>query len=346
VRLVGVVVCLLGIASCDRVFLGPPSPDAATTCHGTGLLSSVCIEAESGSMLVLRGIIDTSGGDCHLVQRQVVGPELCVLFASNISLGETFVAIGSRPLVLVATDTITVAHLLDVSSTREGRVGAGAQSSCDGGAGTAFTGGSGGAGGSFGFIGAAGRDTAVEGGKPRRPTELADVRGGCAGGAGGSMTSAVAGGDGGGAVYLIAANKIDVTTEGEIAAGGAGGAGGGLGNGGGGGGAGGLIALDAPTMTIAGSVFARGGGGGGGGGAVGNAVAGEPGADPSTATGQTRGGAGAGGGGTGGDGCGTTVGGIPGTPGGGGGGGGGGGCGIVRIYGQRAITGAVIPDAT
>jgi uncharacterized membrane protein YgcG len=32
--------------------------------------------------------------------------------------------------------------------------------------------------------------------------------------------------------------------------------------------------------------------------------------------------------------------------GGGGGGGGGGGCGIVRIYGQRAITGAVIPDAT
>ncbi|MDQ3369694.1 MAG: hypothetical protein M3680_30090, partial [Myxococcota bacterium] len=75
-------------------------------------------------------------------------------------------------------------------------------------------------------------------------------------------------------------------------------------------------------------------------------TAGMAGADPSAALGQVRGGSPGIGGSGGGDGCSGGVGGIPGTPTAGGAGGGGGGCGVVRIYGERAITGSIVPPAT
>lgn len=96
------------------------------------------------------------------------------------------------------------------------------------------------------------------------------LRGGCRGGDGGSADNAHhgTGGNGGGAVYLIARKAINIL--GDVFASGAGGVTtvGNLGaeEGGGGGGTGGMIGLDAPSIQIQGHVVANGGAGGGGGG--------------------------------------------------------------------------------
>lgn len=92
--------------------------------------------------------------------------------------------------------------------------------------------------------------------------------GGCpgrAGGLGDEDTGFGEGGDGGGAIHLIAKGVVTIT--GVINAGGAGGFGG-LDNraGGGGGGSGGLIRLEGNTVDVALGVLAANGGGGGGGG--------------------------------------------------------------------------------
>jgi hypothetical protein len=94
------------------------------------------------------------------------------------------------------------------------------------------------------------------------------IHGGCAGGKGGAGMMAgtgALGGDGGGAIYLIAGVRIDVV--GSIEASGAGGRScGGNSDGGGGGGSGGLIGLDAPLVMLSDTavVIANGGGGGAG----------------------------------------------------------------------------------
>src|SRR5882724_10245309 len=129
------------------------------------------------------------------------------------------------------------------------------------------------------------------------------LRGGCPGQDGHSASGVRgAGGHGGGAVFLIAVNKIDA--NGPIDATGAGGGGGGedVGGsqfvaGGGGGGAGGMIGFDAPVVTCRNVVLASGGGGG----EASGTGAGQPGADP-TSTSVAAGGHGNANGGDGGDG--------------------------------------------
>jgi hypothetical protein len=112
-----------------------------------------------------------------------------------------------------------------------------------------------------------------------------------------------------------------------------------------------MIGLDAPNITITGSVFANGGGGGGGGG---DQVSrqGMPGSDPTSATLAAPGGSGGiGGGGTGGRGFAL---GMPATNGGNGtslycgGGSGGGGAGVVRAFGvsPSSLGGTISPPAT
>jgi hypothetical protein len=249
-------------------------------------------------------------------------------------------AIGSRPLILVAVSTITVAATLDVASHRvSGQHGAGSPSpECTFGTLPPGGNGGGGAGGSFGGRGGDGGGATARGiaGTPTVPTE---IRGGCPGQRGASLggVSVSQFGAGGGAIYLIANESITIT--GTINASGAGASatgfsGGGTGLGGGGGGSGGMIGLDAAILDISGRVFANGGGGAGGtGGGGGNG--GSFGQDPSAPLVAAPGGiannnAGPGGAGA----ASTTLDGQVGFNGAGGGhGGGGGGAGVIRVFG-------------
>jgi hypothetical protein len=355
---------------------GAVDPDASPimidgrTCFGTGLLN-VCLSSLPTEAVTLSGSaspLDTGvDARCRQIVPQSGGPELCVIAGTTVTVSGTFVAIGTRPLVLVATDAVNVPGTLDVSSKLVGsRKGAGA------GTGTCTTpgagandagGGGGGAGGSFGTAGGKGGTGdlntsdlptgagtgGLAGTAQAAPTML---RGGCSGArggegdvAGGAHPGGVAG-DGGGAVYLIAGKTI--TIDGGVFASGAGGgansASAGSEQGGGGGGAGGMIGLDAPTVKVSGRVAANGGGGGGGGGLGGGGV---PGGDGSTTAWNQRAPAGpAADIGAGPGAAGTALGVTTNLDGGsndGGGGGGAGGLGLVWVYG--ALQGNMISPA-
>jgi hypothetical protein len=285
------------------------SPDAVIppdlrTCFGVGVVS-VCLAVQPSGAVNLPGVnstIDTTlSGNCVQVVAQQGGPSLCVIAGTTVTVSGSFVAIGARPLVLIATEEITVngSATLDASSVSGSgaRRGAGANpAECSrsdkgkndsGGAG-------GGAGGSFGTVGGIGGTGDVDGSGPpggaaiggtpgAAQTETTVLRGGCIGGAGGdgnnseARNTGGAAGDGGGAVYLIAGNRI--TINGNVFASGGGGrvtAGiAGRLEGAGGGGSGGMIVLDAPTIQVQGRVVANGGAGGGGGGNVGGTNGGD-----------------------------------------------------------------------
>lgn len=358
--------CLLSLAAltagCDRVFelrevpTYQPPPDAAPDamkCYGTGLLT-ICREPPTGD-LILAGTFSTGVDSRCEVLPQIDARELCVITAGAITIRDGLAVVGGRPLVLLADTTIRIENVLDAASVRGDKNGPGAQLQCgtDGnGSDGSSSGSAGGAGGTFGFRGGNGADGAAgasDGFGSPLVTPLFDVRGGCPGFRAGAVNSGsrAQGGSGGGAVYLLAGEAIEVTSTGSINASGAGGQRGDVASGGGGGGAGGLIVLDAPTVTVGGELFARGGGGGGGGGTA----PGTNGLEATSATSGAGGGAaGTSGGGSGAPGCGGpngTVGGFPTTnPATFGGGGGGGACGYIRIYGNRTITGTLSPAPT
>lgn len=237
-------------------------------------------------------------GSCpHLVQQGNGKPELCVRYATSIAIAEGVVirAIGARPLVLVASTSITVAGRLDVSSTRQ-RLGSvpvaesvgagGAGSSCGftrapqsdaggggGAAGASFSG-KGGDGGIGDLNDSVGNDGNAESGLANSLVEIntiSSLRGGCRGQVGGSFGNSVvgeppgAGGPPGGAIYLAAAEQITIESNGGVSANGGGGMGGGSQSGGSGGGSGGLIVLEATAIHRLGALTANGGGGGEGG---------------------------------------------------------------------------------
>jgi hypothetical protein len=361
-----VVMCAAG---CDYVFLGKqpidaaippdaPIPPDARTCLGTGILT-FCIDGTL-SPVTLAGPIDTASDTrCQLVS-QIGGPQLCVIGGTTITTGDNIAVRGTFPLVLAATTSIVVSTSIDAASRRANKTGPGARLICgvSGNGGNGTTAGAGGAGGTFGFRGGPG--AAGQGGaSTSNPAPLVEplvfVVGGCPGYLAGRPSGVRApGGDGGGAIALVAGQRITIEASGSINASGAGGGAGPLQptGGGGGGGAGGLILLDAPTVTIDGPVFARGGGGGGGGGTTAaGATAGTGGNEATNVTGGGGGGAGGiVGGGPGAPGCGGpngAEGGFPTTnPAVAGGGGGGGGCGVIRIYGARSVNVATSPAVT
>lgn len=295
---------------------GAVDPDAspimidARTCFGAGLLN-VCLAALPSAPLPLAdggSPFDTGvDANCRQIVSQPGGVELCVIAGTTVTVSGNFVAIGTRPLVVIGTDTVSVlgTGTLDVSSkANPRRAGAGANTGTCTAAGVGKNdagGGGGGAGGSFGTVGGKGgtgdvndnggpAGVAPGGAVGAAPAAPAILRGGCRGGDGGDGTNTAAtslGGDGGGAVYLIAGNTI--TIAGNVFASGAGGdttsGSAGIEQGGGGGGAGGMIGLDAPTITVQGRVVANGGAGGGGGG---NSNGGAPGGDGTTTGWNTR----------------------------------------------------------
>jgi hypothetical protein len=338
----------------------------ANMCFGRGLLK-ICLMAlpSQAKTLPTTGNYDTGNmANCAQVVTQTGGPDLCVIAGTTVTVTGNFVATGSRALVLIGIDAITVADVgtLDVSSKTNGGARKGAAANT----GTCSTlahgtndqgGGGGGAGGSLGTVGGHGGEGdgnnsapptgkapgAVVGTAQAMPTFL---RGGCPGSDGGdgadsnpATNAGGPGGDGGGAVYLIAGNTI--TIAGNVFASGAGGGarndGGGKEQGGGGGGTGGMIVLDAPAISVPGHVAANGGGGGGGGSLN---QGGKPAGDGSTTSWDTRASAGAGdpnNAGNGGNGAsGTTfntTNNLDGSDSVGGGGGGAGGLGVIWYYG-------------
>ncbi|HEY0988196.1 MAG TPA: hypothetical protein VGD80_14125 [Kofleriaceae bacterium] len=328
----------------------PDAPPDAAVCFGSFV--NVCLQVAPSAPVVITSptTIDTSiSSMCMPVAS---GTDACVLAGTTISITATLRAIGPRPLVLLASESITIgaSGSVDVASHRGAVPETGAAADFTGcPAGTAPGLRAGGAGGSFTGAGGTGgmSVTGGNGGVPGTPIvgPVTGLRGGCSGQDGdGSMHGNR--GHGGGAVLLIAVGAID--HAGVIIAAGEGGTGASANaSGAGGGGAGGMIVLDAPAISGSGLILANGGGGGEG---AGNTTPGENGADP-TGTGPALGGDGpTGNGGRGGNGSAGAAGGpgsngVDGTSQ-GGGGGGGGGAGVIRAPSGQDLGPAVSPAVT
>ena len=337
-----------------------PEPTAdARVCFGAGF-GMTCLPTAPASprQLSNTNTFDTNvAANCsHLIT--IGNVETCVLTGTTVTMpaSGTFRAVGARPLVIVASQTVDIIGNISVSSLRGQGSGAGASSAgCNppAAAESDAGGGGGGGGGSFGDRGGNGGtgDTNNNGGQagtgsgtgslaaPPAPTT---IRGGCPGGDGGDGDGARGtGGTAGGAVYIIAGELIRIT--GGAFAAGMGGGNGDNSSGGGGGGSGGFIGLDAPMIEVLGAVAANGGGGGEGAGFG----PGNPGANGTTNATRAPGGSGNTDGGNGGSGSGGGT--LTGDPGGddvGGGGGGGGGAGYIYVKGTLTGAGTISPAAS
>jgi Calx-beta domain-containing protein len=336
--------------------LGTPSTQTLTitdddlVCFGPLGAFSVCLDRGPTQPVTLPASINTdASGLCAAAQP--VGwlgnmqPNSCFVIGTTITGSSTTVS-GSRPLVLVASDTITINTLLDASSgAASGAIGPGSPSAAC----KAFAlnpqgnanGGGGGAGASFlskGGNGASGNAAAARGGTAAAadtavPTALRAGCNGQNGGNGGNGHPFATVGHGGGVVYLVAGTQIRLNNATINASGGGGGADGSLFSGGSGGGSGGMIKLFAPSIQVNGNTRIVANGGGGSGGGDNNAIGGGGGdPDPSTPSTPAPGGTNTSAGGDGGDGfAGVTAAadGSAGNTGKGGGAGGGGGGYIV-----------------
>jgi hypothetical protein len=259
-------------------------------------------------------------------------PDTCFVVATNINVSSLVRVTGPRPLVLLATNNLTITGTLDAAGHLGGATpGAGPGApftnciSPTGNLQSSSGGGDGGAGASF--MSRGGNNGGGDGRSSSSTAAQADaanplrLRAGCTGQSA-SGTAPGAGGFAGGAVVLMAGNTIDITTGIVNASGGGGGAPGGK-SGGGGGGTGGMIAIYAPTiMTGTGTRLAANGGGGASGGTGGQA-GGET--DPTTPSMAAQGGSSCSTGGDGNASAAAQTGGNGGSNCGGGGGGGGGG---------------------
>jgi len=314
-----IVLAILALAACDKpdpLFCmkhadqcndggpgdHPDTPDATEQLDfGMGAYA-VHLESPATGTLTL-GSFSTSGGNpCASVQYWADSnqPAACFVVAADIMITNATIT-GTRPVVFVAANNITITGTLDISSHLVSgalTLGAGVVSPPTGAcAGTApgndANGGGGGGGGTFGSKGGpggAGNNGAAAGGiPPATPAAPMYLRPGCSGQTGGTGGTGGLGGGGGGAAYLLAANQIDLSAGGINASGAGGSAGSGKG-GGGGGGAGGMVVLYADSIptSVGTKIYALGGGGAGGAANGG----GNAGSDPAFATPPTGGSAG------------------------------------------------------
>jgi len=350
-----------GAVDGDAVDDGPINDDAGPgeLCAGTsnGLIGVKCFIPGADVVFDVNDTFNTdTDGRCDTTENTacfVVGNSIVVNASATLD------ALGMRPLVLWSATTIVISGTVDASS-RSGvvKLGSGANTTMcgaldgearidispqpgGGGTGASYRGGGGG--------GGRGRSTNGNTTALGGPVGVSiGLRGGCAGGNGGHNLGS--GGNGGGAVYLMAGASIQVT--GVINASGAGGGTATSSStqrpGGGGGGSGGLIGLEAPTINVTNArLISLGGGGASGGGDFDGAVGqkgGDPVVDPVArgAGGIQSAPANSGGAGAAGD-CSIGTGGnvMAGIT--GGGGGGGGGCGYIKAFGT--VTGTAIATA-
>src|SRR3954470_11477799 len=243
---------------------GSAGADAAV-CFGTEPFR-VCLKEAPNQPLSISGPGTTIDTTANCVATVLAGSQGCVMAGTTISIDATLRATGPRPLVLIASEKITIlgTGVVDVGSHRGATLesGAGAMDCANGQPPDRH---GGGAGGSFlGLGGTGGPSVSASGGTPGPVvTDANKLRGGGAvqDTPGPTGPNPVRGGHGGGAVLLIAGQSISV--DGAINAAGEGGEGGPPDFGGGGGGSGGMIVLYAPTITGNGLILASGGGGGG-----------------------------------------------------------------------------------
>jgi hypothetical protein len=220
-------------------------------------------------------VIDTDAGTISCVDdpalyrfskvQQADGPDLAVFAARSILIEQSAqVSVkGSRPLVLLAYDTIDIRGGLDASGFGSEAHGGGFAQTPTGKGGGAGGGGAirnyaAGGGGAYCGKGGKGGFEATDlpgsaGGQPFGSEKLVPLFGGASGGGEQGDTQ---GGAGGGAIELVAAASVTVGSNGYVNVGG----GGGEANGGGAG-SGGSILIEAPAVTIKGTLSANGGGG-------------------------------------------------------------------------------------
>ncbi len=214
---------------------------------------------------------------------QTAPPMVSILDTGEFHLAgaATLRVIGPNPLIIASWSTIMVDGTIDVSSNAGGLGGGASSGACNAaqpGTDDALnTGGSGGGGGGAlhgngGKGGPGDSPTQNPGGNGGMVATLPHVvRGGCSGAASGKAGTGDAanpnvtspGGAGGGGLQLTA--RTSVAVSGKLHAGGQGGGGSvnGSANGGGGGGSGGYLGIEAPMITVSGTLAANGGGGGG-----------------------------------------------------------------------------------
>ncbi len=378
---IGLLTGFAGIGICGGCGFSSPAPRSTTDAGGSNACESFASQFDTCG-LVLEGDLTLSGTITYdtamhelkvdsvmmSVMHMTLGTgagDVDAIFAHNLRLaaGAKLRAIGMLPFAIVASGSITLEDgaMIDVSNG-----GAGAQASCgdppDAGGdnpGGAGGGGGGGYGAAGGYGGGGNSDGAQSpGGAGGTSTTMpAKPVGGCPGAAGGTGiatgspgNTSGAGGLGGGALYLVAADRIELGNTAVLTAGGGGGHGGGSPEGGGGGGgSGGMIALESPHIIgLQARVAANGGGGGGGSEGGTTPVAGTEGETGSTSTSGAPGGGAAPNGSQGGRGGSleaptgetvtTTV--PPGA-----GGGGGGGVGFIHIVSAVVQLGTVSPAA-
>lgn len=227
-----------------------------------------------------------------------------VLFTNALFVQAPITVTGGAALLIAAADQVAVGANISVAGHGTAK-GPGAQTSGSGvgGDGTAYVNGAsrasaGGGGGGHRTYGGAGGGylpftTPGGGGAPYGSTPSAALVGGSSGGSGGDAYGANgSGGGGGGALQISSAVGISIGAVVINANGGGGNGGGNTFIGGGGGGAGGEILLEAPALSILGTLVANGGGGGGGGGGSGVGAPGAPGADGLIGTAPAAGGSG------------------------------------------------------
>lgn len=249
----------------------------ARACFGSGSLYTLCLDTSPPTTdETLTGDVNTDTDAKCLSPTPAMWiaanqPDSCIVVGQKLTV-TTVIAHGNRPLVLLASDAV-ILNGLDVASKHGRNPGAGSQPCTVGGALPTSTanGGGGGAGGSFVTLGGSGgqgdNGTNADGGTPVPLVVPGVLRGGCHGQVGAAAGSQAGGGEagsGGGAVFIVAGNKI--TISGSVNASGGGASGSPANKGGGGGaGAGGMIVMFAPAITALGAtIFANGGGGGAG----------------------------------------------------------------------------------
>ena len=321
------------------------TPDMMVTELCLGTVHRICVAAPTSSLSLMTQPIGTSSSTLCVPYTATPAVDACVIAGQTISLptGNIVTVTGSKRLILIAADSLSIAGTLDGSSRRGLPSGPAADTGpCPSTATPPTTNmqGGGGWGGTFGTAGGNGGGTpnGGTGGTAAASQPITALGGGCPGGNGapnGAGTGSGGGGHGGGAVMLLAGQSIQI--DGVVNASGAGGTGGKSAGGGGGGGAGGMIVLEAPAVKVPGLCFANGGGAGEGG-----AASNRDGAIGRESTGPDKAGGGGKGGSIGGDGGdGAFAANGPGTgaiggarvnpPDTGGGGGGGGGAGIIKV---------------
>ncbi|MFN0253585.1 MAG: hypothetical protein ACKV2T_42350 [Kofleriaceae bacterium] len=261
-----------GVVSGDAALVDATSdalidvPPDTRTCWGT--FQPICPMPVPTDVYAVSGftVFDTLF-QCPSIET-IGGVEVCVKAARVITIapGTTFQTVGSRHLVLVATEQMTIGGTLDGWG--------GAASSCN--TVNATGTGAGGPGGSLLVFGGDGGASLSAGTNPGAVVPaISTFRRGCPGGNGGSMSPPGGSGGAGGSGIFLVSPSIRITSSARINASGSGGVGGDNDRGGGGGGSGGVIVFDTEALTIeAGAIVVALGGGGGGGGGAGQGIAG------------------------------------------------------------------------